>query len=94
MMGFLKNIAINCEQATQLAEKSLEGKLSWSESLGFRIHLHYCSLCRLFVAQTEWLSRAAKLLSQKVESEKVLFPLSNSRKTEMATQISGAIDKE
>ena len=87
MMDFLKNIALNCEQATQLAEKKRENKLSWSEGLGLRIHLGYCSLCRLFIAQSELLAKAAKLFSQRLESEQSLFSMDSARKNEITQEV-------
>ena len=87
MMEFLKNIALNCEQATQLAEKKRENKLSWSEGLGLRIHLSYCSLCRLFIAQSELLAKAAKLFSQRLESEQSLFSMDSARKNEITQEV-------
>ena len=87
MMEFLKNIAINCEQATLLAEKRRASKLSWSEGLGLHIHLGYCSLCRLFIAQSDLLGRAAKLFSQKVESGQLPFKLNSNLKMELAKKL-------
>ncbi|MES2621898.1 MAG: hypothetical protein V4615_13695 [Bacteroidota bacterium] len=56
---------MSCSEATLAAQKRSEGKLSISDRLGLWLHLAACSLCRLFVKQSEIIaSHASKLGEQ------------------------------
>lgn len=43
-----KKILYDCQKAQRLTIKKQESKLTLSESLRLRIHLHYCGVCRKF----------------------------------------------
>lgn len=57
---------MNCREATLVAQKKIEGKVSTSEQLGLWLHLAMCSLCRLFNQQTELISKEAAKLNSPV----------------------------
>jgi hypothetical protein len=44
----LKKILYDCQKAQRLTIKKQESKLTLSEYLQHRIHLHYCQVCRKF----------------------------------------------
>ena len=50
LMNFtiFKKILYDCQRAQRLTIKKQESKLTLSESLRLRIHLHYCGVCRKF----------------------------------------------
>jgi hypothetical protein len=43
-----KKILYDCQKAQRLTIKKQESKLTLSEYLQHRIHLHYCQVCRKF----------------------------------------------
>ena len=78
-MSFFDKIWIGCKQATYLNEKKREGKLSFAEGLGLSIHLLYCSFCKLFFKQMEFLEKQAKRFDE--------------RKYQMSAEKKGALQK-
>lgn len=76
-MNFLEILKMNCRQATCLHSKQQEDKLNFAEKLGLKIHLAYCSLCRLFFAQLDSVEKQTQQLSR---SEKISAPLSDTEK--------------
>lgn len=79
-MSLFEALKMNCKGATYLHEKEKEDKLSFTEILGLRIHLAYCSLCRLFFKQLDELEKRTHKLSQ---SEQTDFPLNAEAKEKM-----------
>ena len=76
-MNFLEILKMNCRQATCLHSKQQDGKLSFAEKMGLKIHLAYCSLCRLFFAQLDLAEKQTQQLSR---SEKISAPLTDTEK--------------
>jgi len=58
-MNLFQAFKMSCRDATYLHGKEKEGKLSFSESLGLKVHLLYCNLCRLFFTQLDELEKHA-----------------------------------
>lgn len=56
-MGLLSAFKMSCKQATYLHEKKKEGKITFTETIGLKIHLLYCSLCRMFFKQIDELEK-------------------------------------
>ena len=56
-MSLLKTLFANCRDVTYLHQKQREGKLSFAESIGYRLHLLYCKVCRLFIHQSEQIEK-------------------------------------
>ena len=56
---FKKNV-FNCKQATLLALKKEEGKISIAERVKLFYHLSYCSYCRNFVKQSSIINHIRK----------------------------------
>jgi len=79
-MSLFNKIFIQCKEATYLHEKKRAGKLDAAESLGLWIHMLYCSFCRQFVKQVEFLEATAHKFYQTAEKR---FHLSPTRKGEM-----------
>jgi hypothetical protein len=46
--ALFKKILYDCQKAQRLSIKKQESKLTLSEYLQHRIHLHYCHVCRKF----------------------------------------------
>jgi hypothetical protein len=46
--SIFKKILYDCQKAQRLTIKKQESKLTLSEYLQHRIHLHYCQVCRKF----------------------------------------------
>lgn len=51
---------LTCKQASQLASKAMDGKLTWREWLGFRMHIALCSLCRRYVSDVNALRKVMR----------------------------------
>lgn len=56
-MNLFQAFKMSCRDAAYLHGKQKEGKLSFSETLGLKAHLFYCSLCRLFFTQLDQLEK-------------------------------------
>ncbi|MEO5999657.1 MAG: hypothetical protein ABIN89_22870 [Chitinophagaceae bacterium] len=50
----------NCKQATMLALKKEENKISLFERMKLAYHLHYCDPCKRFIKQSEIINNAGK----------------------------------
>ena len=55
---------ITCKEASYLASKKLDGKLTRRERLGFWLHIAMCSLCRRYASDVKKV-RAAMLKAGK-----------------------------
>jgi hypothetical protein len=49
---------LSCKHSTELMSRELDTHLSWRERLGLRLHLLYCTGCRHFRRQMDFLHRA------------------------------------
>ncbi len=79
-MGFLNTLFISCRQATFLHTKQQEGKLSFGQATGLKLHLLYCGLCRLFFKQLDSLEEHARAFAQ---SASAAPPLDDAAKQKM-----------
>jgi hypothetical protein len=68
----------------------MDGKLPWYQRLGIRFHLAYCVWCRRYLAQLQFLRRAAKGLE--VDAAGACDPkLSNEAKEQMLKRLEAAL---
>lgn len=79
-MNLFQALKMTCKDASFLHEKMREGKLSFAELLGLRLHLLYCRLCRMFFKQLDELEKHTHRFSQ---SEKTNASLAASSKEKM-----------
>lgn len=79
----------NCRQATLLLEKKEFIKLSLRETVELRIHLHGCSVCRLYGQQTKIINSMVQHLFKHQE-----YKLDNSFKKELQNRIDEELNKE
>jgi predicted anti-sigma-YlaC factor YlaD len=74
---------LTCKQASYLASKKLDGKLTWYENTGLWLHLAMCSLCRRYnrdVKKLQVLMRKSSKTGQALWPETVkLSELSRAR---------------
>ena len=56
-MNLLETFIVSCKQATFLHTKKGEGKLSFAEKTGLKLHLLFCSICRMFFTQIDELEK-------------------------------------
>lgn len=66
-MNLFQAFKMSCRDATYLHGKQKEGKLSFTEAIGLKIHLLYCSLCRLFFKQLDELEERTHIFSHSNE---------------------------
>lgn len=55
-----KKTVYNCKQATMLALKKEENKISLFERTKLAYHLHYCDPCKKFIKQSAIINEAGK----------------------------------
>jgi hypothetical protein len=89
-MGLFDTFKMSCRDATYLHGKQKEGKLSFSEMIGLRIHLLYCGLCRLFFKQLDVLEQQSKVIGN---SEKQSPGCSAAAKEKMQQAIAQELKK-
>lgn len=68
MVNGVKNIVRNCKEATLIALKKEEGKISFKERIQLAIHLMYCDACKQFIKQSAIINKAMKQLHQKLHT--------------------------
>ncbi|PSL30933.1 hypothetical protein [Chitinophaga ginsengisoli] len=61
-MSQLKEIIYNCKKATSLIERKEIGRLTLRESVELKIHLAFCSVCRIFRRQSITINSMVKML--------------------------------
>jgi predicted anti-sigma-YlaC factor YlaD len=61
-----------CEQITGLASESLDRELGTMEWFALRSHFLYCSACRRFMRQIQFLRRALRRVGTQIETEDLL----------------------
>jgi len=71
-MNLFQAFKMSCRDATYLHGKQKEGKLPFTEAVGLKIHLLYCSLCRLFFKQLDKLEEQAHIFSHNDQSTSTL----------------------
>lgn len=89
-MGFLNSLFVSCREATFLHTKQQEGKLTFGEAAGLKVHLLYCSLCRLFFKQLDTIEECAHAYSH---SENTGATLDETAKGKMAEKIAQELKK-
>jgi hypothetical protein len=60
---------LNCRQITRLVSQSMDAKLPWHQRLAVRVHLLYCSWCRRYASQIQFLRKATKELANLADDE-------------------------
>jgi hypothetical protein len=81
-----KKILYDCQRAQRLTIKKQESKLTLSESLRLRIHLHYCGVCRKFQQFSALLNQVFGRERQQLE-ERPPVKLTNEEKIELQRQV-------
>lgn len=89
-MHLFEALKMTCKDASYLHGKKKEGNLSFTEMLGLKIHLLYCSLCRLFFKQLDELEKQTHRFSQ---SEKTIASLDSSSKEKMKQAVEQELKK-
>jgi predicted anti-sigma-YlaC factor YlaD len=90
-MGAIKKIVRNCRQATLLIEKQTTDKLTVKEFLSLRLHLLFCSVCRLFKKQSAAIN---KMMINLIKAAETNAPkLDDAYKTSLQQQIDEKLNK-
>jgi hypothetical protein len=89
-MGLFDTFKMTCRDVTYLHEKKKEGKLSFGEMIGMRLHLLYCGLCRLFFKQLDGLEKQSYHLSH---SDKISSSLDTAAKEKMRQRLADELRK-
>ncbi len=81
---------LTCKEASYLASKKLDEKLTWRESLEFKLHIMMCGLCRRYAMEMEKLHG---VLQKTGESSLSLLPESIQLSSQSRKRIKRALDK-
>jgi predicted anti-sigma-YlaC factor YlaD len=81
---------LTCKEASYLASKKLDEKLTWRESLNFRLHIMMCGLCRRYAMEMKKFHHA---MQKAGESSLSLLPESVKLSRQSRERIKQAIDK-
>jgi hypothetical protein len=87
----LKGIIYNCRKATYLADKRMNGGISFKESIELRIHLIRCDVCRLYIQQSGKINQMIKDLLKTQPTENI--QLDDDFKTELQMKIDTELNK-
>ncbi len=85
-MFLFKKTAYNCKEATRLALKKDEGKISLLERFRLYYHLRFCDPCHGFIKQSHIINEAGAQLNDTIFKEP-LFTLSEERKKDIQHQL-------
>ena len=90
-MNALKATIYNCRRATYLADKRLDGKITFRESIALRIHLYGCAACRLYVKQSAKINEMITSLLKSPQPQGIR--LADDFKAGLQQRIEGQINK-
>lgn len=82
---------LSCKEASHLASKGMDVKLSWRERLGLMLHLSMCSVCRRYLGD---LKKMRLLMSRLGRREDALLPESQKLSDQSRERIKQALTKE
>ena len=81
---------LTCKEASYLASKKLDEKLTWRESLAFRLHIIMCGLCRRYAVEIKKLHR---VMQKAGKSSLSMLPASVKLSRQSRERIKQALDK-
>ena len=81
---------LTCKEASHLASKAMDNKLTWRERLGLGLHIAMCSLCRRYVRDMKKLRTMLRKLGK---SGGVLLPESVKLSEQSRQRIKHALNK-
>ena len=81
---------LTCKEASYLASKKLDEKLTWRESLDFRLHIMMCGLCRRYAME---MKKLHGVLQKMGEYSLSLLPESVKLSSQSRKRIKQALDK-
>lgn len=73
---------LTCKEASYLASKAMDEKLTWRERLGLGLHIAMCSICRRYVRNVK---KLRAMMRQAAASGQLLLP-ENVRLSEMSRE--------
>ena len=81
---------LTCKEASYLASKKLDEKLTWRESLGFRLHIMVCGLCRRYAME---IKKMHSVMKKAGKSSLSILPESVKLSKQSRERIKQALDK-
>ena len=81
---------LTCKEASYLASKKLDEKLTWRESLGFRLHIMVCDLCRRYAME---IKKMHNVMKKAGKSSLSILPESVKLSKQSRERIKQALDK-
>jgi hypothetical protein len=81
---------LTCKEASYLASKKLDKKLTWRESLNFRLHILMCDLCRRYAME---IKKIHKVMQKSGKSGLSMLPESIKLSKQSRERIKQVLDK-
>lgn len=82
---------LSCKEASHLASKDMDVKLSWRERMGLMLHLSMCRLCRRYLSD---LKQMRLLMTRLGKQEDALLPESVKLSEQSRERIKQALARE
>ena len=90
-MSALKRIIYNCQKATYLADKKMNGRISVKEQFELNIHLIRCDMCKRYIKQSKKINEMITILLK--SPLPTYIRLDDRFKTELQVRIDKEINK-
>lgn len=87
LLSFLHRMIHSCEDATFLAVKKEEGRLTSREKTKLFFHLFICGICRRFVKQSRRLQKLGQSCHEKMHDHPAPFTLAPETQARMQEEI-------
>lgn len=84
---------LTCKEASLLASKSLDARLSWREGLGLRLHLMACDICRRYLRELRFL-RSALARTRTGDDAPVIVPSAPRLSTDARSRIEKVLSED
>lgn len=81
---------LTCKEASYLASKKLDRKLTWRESLNFRLHILICGFCRRYALE---IKKIHSMMQKAGKSSLSMLPESVKLSKQARDRIKLALDK-
>jgi hypothetical protein len=80
LMRVMSKMMISCEKAAFLASKSLDTRLSLSETMAMKMHTMVCKYCKMYSIEISEINHAIQHINHNVESGNFQYELSDADK--------------
>ncbi len=80
---------LTCKEASRLASKAVDAKLTWRERMGFSLHLTFCGLCNRYFREL----KKMRTMLRKMELANKVLPKTVKLSLQSRERIKNALHK-